>query len=106
MISLDKENNITISHGDTLPIEFIIDEPLSAGDAAVFSIKKGTLTLCSAEYSGEGSTNLSFVISKDDMAKLDIGKYIYDLHFNYAGGVRYTADFVRRLEVVQVAHEV
>lgn len=106
MISLDKENNITISHGDTLPIEFIIDEPLAAGDVAVFSIKRSGRTLFSSEFSGEGSTSLTFVVPKTDMAKLNIGKYVYDLHFIFSSGIRYTADFVRRLEIVQVAHEV
>jgi len=104
MIALDKENNITISQGDTFAIEFEVDEPLSADDTAVLSIKKGKETLLSV--SASGSDKLGFVVSKENMARLEVGKYLYDLHFEFANGVRYTTDFVRRLEIVQVAHEV
>lgn len=106
MIYVDAENNITISQGDTFAVEFEIDEPLAYGDKAVLAIKKGAETLMSIETAGEGITVLSFVISKDEMRNLGVGKYVYDLHFDYANGVRFTADFVRKLEILQVAHEV
>lgn len=107
MIALDEKNNVYISQGDTLTLKFVLSEPLGLGDVATLSIRqKNKIPALVASIEGSGVQELEFVIPAEDMEKLPVGRYLYDLKFDYASGERYTADWARELHITSTAHEV
>ncbi len=105
MIRVDINNNIKYSHGDTLALEYCLDNyALEEGDVATLSIKQGEQVMLYCDIDTVGTCNLAFVIPAEDMAMLPVGRYTYDVHIKFADGRVYTFDYVRELRIVEVAH--
>lgn len=115
MITIDANNNIRISHGDTLTIEFFSDYSLKPGDRAVLGIKGkgesspyaccdcGRPTL-QAELSEDREGRLLYVIAAKDMQQLQPGEYEYDLSIHFYDGRVNTVTARNKLLIEEVAH--
>ena len=105
MITIDQQNNITISKGDTLALRFRLSEGLQEGDKATLTISSSGGIELQAEVAGPVEKYLDVVVSAEDMAKLKSNyAYIYDLCFTFADGRVFTADWARKLKLVNTAH--
>ncbi len=107
MIKGDMNYNLIYTRGDTLAIEYELESyKLQQGDIATFSIKQKGRVVLDATIKTPGLSKLLFVISAEDMAKLPVGKYTYDMYIKFAdGGIVYSVDYMREFRIVEVAHE-
>ncbi len=106
MIKSDMNYNLLYTYGDTLAIQYDLGEfALEDGDSALLSIKRQGQIVLQATIATPGESLLQFVISADDMAKLPVGRYTYDMCIKFADGRVYTTDYVREFRIVEVAHE-
>ncbi len=106
MIKSDMNYNLIYTYGDTLALQYDIGNyTLEEGDSALLSIKRQGQIVLQATISMPGISILQFVISAEDMAKLPVGRYTYDMCINFADGRVYTTDYIRELRIVEVAHE-
>lgn len=106
MIRVGLNNDIKYSYGDTLAMEYCLENyALQTGDVATLSIKQGEQVMMYCNINTPGERKLTFVISAEDMSKLPIGRYTYDVHIKFADGRVYTFDYMRNLQIMEVAHE-
>nr|DAK65093.1 MAG TPA: hypothetical protein [Caudoviricetes sp.] len=106
MIKSDMNYNLLYTHGDTLALQYDIGNyALEDGDSALLSIKRQGEIVLQATISTPGVSILQFIISAEDMLKLPVGRYTYDMCINFADGRVYTTDYIREFRIVEVAHE-
>lgn len=106
MIISDLNNNLLYTQGDTLALEYDLGGyELQEGDIAELSIKRKGQIMLVAQIDTVGLSVLKFIISAEDMSKLPVGRYDYDMHIKFAYGGVYTTDFPREFLIVGVAHE-
>lgn len=105
MIKADMNYNLIYTYGDTLALEYDLgDFSLQEGDKAVLSIKRQCQLVLEATIDTPGLSKLQFIINADDMAKLPVGKYTYDMCINFSDGRVYTTDYIREFRIMEVAH--
>lgn len=106
MYRLDINKNIKVSQGDSIPFYFKLSDTLESGDKAILTIRQGDCIVYEKEVEAPNEDELEFVVTPDESADIDAGHYVYNLHFEFADGTKWTANYLRLLTVVNVAHEV
>lgn len=108
MTRVDKNNNITHSYGDMLAINIHISKPLEYGETLVFGIK-GRHNEVRKNIELENIANLEnyvVVIDSKDMIDFPVGDYEYDIAVKQHDGNLYTILPIKKLVIVEVAHNV
>jgi hypothetical protein len=106
VIRIDINNNIRYTYGDTLALEYCLENyVLQEGDVATLSIKQGEQVMLNCDVATAGACKFTFIVAAEDMAMLPVGRYTYDVHIKFADGRVYTFDYMRELLIVEVAHE-
>lgn len=112
MLVTDRDNNIIFTQGDTFKYCYPIEQVLKRGDRAILSICNEKKVIAKSNiYSDrfgydedKTSTYLNFEISAEEMNRIPVGMYWYDVCIRYADGKRYTTDFKKKLTIVSNAH--
>lgn len=104
---LVEDKKIKISHGDTFDVTFSLEGYiLQEGDKIIFSVKKTRFSKdieIQKTYSNVKGDSVRVVVSAADMAVLEPGEYLYDIHV-VSGDRKTTQNFPAPLIVEAVVH--
>lgn len=104
---LVEDKKIKISHGDTFDVTFSLEGyVLQEGDKVIFSVKKTRFAKDIAiqkTYPNVKGETIRVIVSAADMAELDPGEYLYDIHV-ISGDRKTTLNFPAPLTVEAVVH--
>lgn len=108
MLSIDSNNNITLTRGDSASIEVLLENPdgsaytLQSGDVLLFTVKHNCITE-NIIIQKDISTNAIINIIPGDTNDLLYGIYFYDVQLTKANGAVHTVipprDFIIAKEV-------
>lgn len=104
-----KGNDITLSYRDNLDVIFrVIGFEIKPSDNILFSIKKdinSTDVILEKRFTGISGTDINITLNKEDVKKLSLGVYYYDLFLENDNN-RLTLVNPSKLTISQIVHEV